>query len=310
MASLPRSYVNVVRKTTGYWGAFPLSQELAPGMIGRKVNGTFRRETDLTKLDGYDPVKFAAPVRAEKVSADAYVSDGVQFDRVDVGADGGGLPLGGRFRLSFSNAGQGAVACRGTREWEFDDLRAVKGHVISLFRRGLWDLRDILVVRVLLVDVAWVMVASQRGQSVELSLSGALAPPIAGARDLLKAVIGAGTLDLAYGAFGSVGYSGELSKGGTPLFEAIKLKRFPRLDMPYVRGPESPFEEADFEAMVDDVADRIFVCDRCREFNYDENRGYIAGGIPKGARWEDISDQWGCPVCGATKAHFKIVASG
>jgi hypothetical protein len=229
MASLPRSYVNVVQRMTGYWGAFPLHQELAPGAIGRKGDGVFSRETDLSRLPGYDAARFSASLPQNKVNTDAFVSEDVHYERTGVGAGGGVLPVGGQFRLSFGAAGQGAVACRGTRVWSFDDIRAVKQHVIELYKQGSWDVRNILVVRVLVVDAAWVMVASQRGQSIDLTVSGG-AGPIGGATDLLKAVLGSATVDFSHGGFGSVGYSGALPEGGTPLFEAIRLKRFPRLD--------------------------------------------------------------------------------
>ena len=34
---------------------------------------------------------------------------------------------------------------------------------------------------------------------------------------------------------------------------------------------------------------------------YAEALGAPAEGIPAGTRWEDVSDEWICPECGATK---------
>jgi rubredoxin len=41
---------------------------------------------------------------------------------------------------------------------------------------------------------------------------------------------------------------------------------------------------------------------------YDPDRGDRKGKIPKGTKFEDISDEWRCPVCGSTKKMFKPLA--
>jgi rubredoxin len=46
-----------------------------------------------------------------------------------------------------------------------------------------------------------------------------------------------------------------------------------------------------------------YVCSVCG-FVYDEAVGYPEGGIAPGTKWEDIPDDWVCPLCGATKAEF------
>ncbi len=38
---------------------------------------------------------------------------------------------------------------------------------------------------------------------------------------------------------------------------------------------------------------------------YDEDDGDPDGGIPPGTRWEDLPDDWVCPVCGAEKDQFE-----
>ncbi|WP_422568386.1 rubredoxin, partial [Buttiauxella gaviniae] len=40
---------------------------------------------------------------------------------------------------------------------------------------------------------------------------------------------------------------------------------------------------------------------------YDEALGAPAEGIPAGTRWEDVSDEWICPECGATKEDFAML---
>lgn len=41
---------------------------------------------------------------------------------------------------------------------------------------------------------------------------------------------------------------------------------------------------------------------------YDEAKGCPEEGIPAGTRWEDVPEDWHCPVCGAGKADFNMVA--
>lgn len=48
---------------------------------------------------------------------------------------------------------------------------------------------------------------------------------------------------------------------------------------------------------------RQFICDACG-FIYDEAAGDPDGGLPPGTRFDDIPDDWACPLCGVTKADF------
>ncbi|MCF8068871.1 MAG: rubredoxin [Desulfobacterales bacterium] len=40
-------------------------------------------------------------------------------------------------------------------------------------------------------------------------------------------------------------------------------------------------------------------------FIYDPARGDKRGKIPKGINFEDLPDDWKCPVCGVSKRMFK-----
>ena len=40
-------------------------------------------------------------------------------------------------------------------------------------------------------------------------------------------------------------------------------------------------------------------------FIYDPDRGERKGKIKKGIAFEDIPEEWRCPICGATKAVFR-----
>ena len=46
-----------------------------------------------------------------------------------------------------------------------------------------------------------------------------------------------------------------------------------------------------------------FICDACG-YVYNEAQGDPDGGLPPGTRFDDIPDDWACPLCGVTKADF------
>lgn len=46
-----------------------------------------------------------------------------------------------------------------------------------------------------------------------------------------------------------------------------------------------------------------YVCDVC-EYVYDPAVGDPDGGIDAGTKFEDIPDDWVCPVCGVSKDDF------
>ena len=41
---------------------------------------------------------------------------------------------------------------------------------------------------------------------------------------------------------------------------------------------------------------------------YDEAQGDADSGLAPGTRFEDIPDDWACPICGVGKAEFEMVA--
>ena len=47
-----------------------------------------------------------------------------------------------------------------------------------------------------------------------------------------------------------------------------------------------------------------YVCTICG-FIYDEAKGIPVAGIAPGTRWEDLPEDWVCPLCGAAKSEFK-----
>ena len=47
-----------------------------------------------------------------------------------------------------------------------------------------------------------------------------------------------------------------------------------------------------------------YECSICG-YIYDEAKGIPEAGIAPGTRWEELPDDWICPLCGATKSEFK-----
>ena len=47
-----------------------------------------------------------------------------------------------------------------------------------------------------------------------------------------------------------------------------------------------------------------YVCTICG-FVYDPEKGYTDDGIEPGTKFEDIPDDWVCPICGANKDKFE-----
>lgn len=46
-----------------------------------------------------------------------------------------------------------------------------------------------------------------------------------------------------------------------------------------------------------------YVCDVCG-WVYDEETGYPEGGIEAGTKFEDLPDDFACPLCGVDKDNF------
>lgn len=49
---------------------------------------------------------------------------------------------------------------------------------------------------------------------------------------------------------------------------------------------------------------QLWICESCG-FIYDPAEGDPDGGIPPGTAFEDIPEDWFCPVCGARKTDFE-----
>ena len=46
-----------------------------------------------------------------------------------------------------------------------------------------------------------------------------------------------------------------------------------------------------------------YVCDVCG-WEYDEEAGFPDAGIEPGTKWEDVPEDFECPLCGVDKSQF------
>lgn len=49
----------------------------------------------------------------------------------------------------------------------------------------------------------------------------------------------------------------------------------------------------------------VYVCDVCG-YIYDEAEGDLENGIEPGTKWEDLPDDFECPLCGVGKDMFTV----
>jgi len=50
---------------------------------------------------------------------------------------------------------------------------------------------------------------------------------------------------------------------------------------------------------------KIYVCELCG-YEYNPKTGDTENGIEPGTDFEDLPDDWTCPLCGASKEDFQI----
>ena len=51
-----------------------------------------------------------------------------------------------------------------------------------------------------------------------------------------------------------------------------------------------------------------YVCELCG-YVYDPEIGDVGNGVEVGTDFEDVSSDWTCPLCGATKEDFEALSS-
>jgi rubredoxin len=72
----------------------------------------------------------------------------------------------------------------------------------------------------------------------------------------------------------------------------------------YRRGPPLPRAANLPPVGVETQTKQLWICTSCG-FIYDPDEGDPDGGIPPGTPFDEIPDDWFCPVCGARKSDFE-----
>ncbi|MFV0590504.1 MAG: flavin reductase [Draconibacterium sp.] len=68
--------------------------------------------------------------------------------------------------------------------------------------------------------------------------------------------------------------------------------------------PVAPIEKQEETSEEPDEGDGIFTCTICG-FQYDPEEGDPTVGIPPGTPWEDVPEEYKCPICNAGKDYFR-----
>ncbi|NOX84664.1 MAG: High molecular weight rubredoxin [Chlorobi bacterium] len=92
-----------------------------------------------------------------------------------------------------------------------------------------------------------------------------------------------------------------LDKDGDPLtyawYHAVKKGVAPKNAPTYIKKEEEKKQEEKDKQM------DTYTCDLCG-YEYDPEEGDPDNGIPPGTPFEDLPDDWACPICGAGKEDF------
>jgi len=252
--NLPREYIRIARDITGYWGAYPPSYPLSPGMIGRpdEKNGAFIKEDYLKDMPGFNPVTHAVEDNAigpDPVSV--WTTKGVSMKALGAGVATPGLPASGKIQVHFGAENEAAVICNGNLYRSFSSLRAVKELMFDLLGKKKWDPAQCLVTEVLVAKAAWIFYATEKDQTAEIQGSAPLdlskfALPL----DALKELAGKADLVASFSGSRSAGITSSLPGGGTPLFRAIQFKEEGIFDrrttIDFTKGADSTFVEPAF----------------------------------------------------------------
>ena len=99
-----------------------------------------------------------------------------------------------------------------------------------------------------------------------------------------------------------------LTKGLTPLLTFDVWEHAYYIDYRNRRADfiKSYWELIDWDKVADRIFPRKYHCTAC-DYVYDPAKGDPESGIAPGTAFEDIPDDWVCPVCGLYKDSFKIV---
>jgi hypothetical protein len=253
MDALPKCYIKTTRDITGYWGAYPPSYPLAPGMIGKRCDGAFVRESHLNLMPGYDPVAHAVEDNAASDNpVSVWTTRRVKMQALSAEVASSVVPATVGIKIHFGGQNEAAIICNGNVYREFTDLRRVKDLMLTLLEKGAWNREYCLVTEVLVAKSAWIFFSTERDQTAEitadvpLELSSSALPV-----DIFRGLAGRAKLAASSMSIWSAGISTTLPEGGTPLFRAIRFnpKRWWRREdntIDFLKGSDPDFEEQSF----------------------------------------------------------------
>lgn len=74
-------------------------------------------------------------------------------------------------------------------------------------------------------------------------------------------------------------------------------------DIPAAVTAAASTDATDIDKKICEVKGMKYVCDVCG-WVYDEDEGYPEGGIAPGTKWEDLPEDFECPLCAVGKDQF------
>jgi rubredoxin len=109
-------------------------------------------------------------------------------------------------------------------------------------------------------------------------------------------------VDTVWGRFADDFVAGEVLRAGEPLtcacYRDVKKGKAPKTAPTYHGPPPAAAKERS------DVRMQKYVCQVCG-YVYDPAGGDPDNGVAPGTAFEDLPDDWVCPVCGAAKGQFE-----
>jgi hypothetical protein len=177
MSDLPKSYMRIARKITGYWGTYLPSLRLQVGATGRRVDGVFVREGHLSGYPGYTAPAFGIDDQPPRDPTVVWTTRSVRMQVVNAEAKTPGDVATGGVRVNFGAANEAAIICNAPREQSFADLRTVKDLMWQLRQQGRWDDDLCVVTGLVSVDSAWICFSTASGQAAEIRATAPLSLP-------------------------------------------------------------------------------------------------------------------------------------
>ncbi len=132
MTALPVSYMRIVRDTTGFFGTYMPDLSLAPGVIGRLVDGVFMKEGRLEQCKGFGRVKHSVEQQPKSESDSRWTSKRVTITQAAAGATVPGLQRRHDARSSSAPPMKPPIFCHGTTHQHFANLVAVQRTDVEL----------------------------------------------------------------------------------------------------------------------------------------------------------------------------------